>query len=130
MAYTPWEQTGGLFFDIILSSETKRPGVNGCICWEYDTGKRFIWEGSAWVESQGGGVVKTGVVTLGAGGSSNVAFAIAFPTLPRVVCTSQFATTDTSTTLSCHSVTVNGFVMKGAGNAAGVVAWIASNADS
>lgn len=130
MAYTPWEQTDGRFFDLVLSSESKRDGVEGCICWEYDTGKRFIWDGGAWVETQSGSVVRSGTVSLGAGGSVNVAFGVAFPTTPKVVCTSQFATTDTSTTLSCHSVTTDGFVLKGAGNANGTVAWIATNADA
>lgn len=41
---------------------------------------------------------------------------------------SQFSTTDTSTTFSAYSVTVNGFTVRGAGNAAGNVAWIATTA--
>lgn len=132
MAYTIWEREGGLFFDIAVSAETKRPGVDGCMCLEYDTGKRFFWNDGAWEEaysaSGSGPLVKSGTVTLGAGASLTVAFATAFPVVPRVVVTSQFSSADTSTTLSCHSVTTGQFSLRGAGNAAGIVAWIATSA--
>jgi hypothetical protein len=74
--------------------------------------------------------IKSGIVNLTAGGSSNVSFGTPFASTPRVVVLSQFNTSDTSTTLCAHSVTVNGFTMRGAGNAAGNVAWIATDAGS
>lgn len=74
----------------------------------------------------GGAVpMKAGVVNLAAGGSSNVVFGSAFNNVPTVFLTSQFNSADTSTTLSAHTVTVSGFTMRGAGNAAGNVAWLA-----
>jgi hypothetical protein len=76
----------------------------------------------------GGNVlVKSGVVNLSAGGSANVSFTTAFPSTPHVVVTSQFSSADTSTTLSVHTVSTTGFTLRGAGNAAGNVAWIATN---
>ena len=71
--------------------------------------------------------IQVGVVYLSAGGEATVTFAKPFSSPPIVVALQQFATTDTSTTLSCKDVTVNGFVMKGAGNVAGDVGWIAVN---
>ena len=78
--------------------------------------------------ASGGADVRSGVVNLTAGGSANVLFARAFSSTPHVVVTSQFNSADTSTTLSVHTVSVNGFTIRGAGNAAGNVAWIATNA--
>jgi hypothetical protein len=72
--------------------------------------------------------IKSGIVNLTAGGSANVSFGTPFASIPRVVVLSQFNTSDTSTTLCAHSVTVNGFTLRGAGNAAGNVAWIATDA--
>lgn len=85
---------------------------------------------TAWQTPSGGGGanIKSGVVNLTAGGTANVTFATPFASVPHVVVTSQFASADTSTTLSAYNVTVNGFTMKGAGNAAGNVAWIATDA--
>jgi hypothetical protein len=68
------------------------------------------------------------LVNLTAGGSSNVAFVTPFASVPRVVVLSQINNADTSCTYSAHTVTVNGFTLRGAGNPAGNVAWIATNA--
>lgn len=78
----------------------------------------------------GGATVKSGLVNLGAGGTAVVTFGTAFPigVTPHVVVCSQFNGSDTSTTLFAHTVTNAGFTMKGAGNAAGNVAWIATSA--
>ena len=75
----------------------------------------------------GGANVKCGIVSLAAGGEVTVTFPTPFASVPRVVATSQFATTDVSTTLSAHTITVNGFKLKGAGNAVGNVAWLATD---
>jgi hypothetical protein len=56
-----------------------------------------------------------------------VVFATAFPSVPVVMITPQFANADTSCTYSARSVTVNGFTAGGAGNPAGIVGWIATN---
>jgi hypothetical protein len=76
----------------------------------------------------GGAVVKSGSVNLTAGGTSNITFTSPFSSVPVVVVTAQFANTDTSCTYSARNVTVNGFTLGGAGNPAGVVGWIATNA--
>ena len=76
----------------------------------------------------GGANVKCGIVNLAAGGTAAVTFTTPFASVPRVVATSQFSTTDVSTTLSCYNVTVNGFTLRGAGNVLGDVAWIATDA--
>ena len=73
-------------------------------------------------------LVKSGTVNLTAGGTANVTFTTPFPSVPVVMITAQFANTDTSCTYSARSVTVNGFTAGGAGNPAGVVGWIATNA--
>lgn len=78
--------------------------------------------------SGGGAVVKSGTVNLTAGGTANVTFTTPFASVPVVTITPQFANTDTSCTYSARSVTVNGFTAGGAGNPAGVVGWIATNA--
>ena len=74
--------------------------------------------------------VKSGIVNLGAGATAVVTFGTAFGVgvTPHVVVCSQFNGSDTSTTLFAHTITNVGFTMKGAGNAAGNVAWIATNA--
>lgn len=74
--------------------------------------------------------VKSGIVNLGAGGTALVTFTTPFPVgiTPHVVVCSQFNGADTSTTLYAHTITNLGFTMKGAGNAAGNVAWIATSA--
>lgn len=73
-------------------------------------------------------LVKSGLVNLGAGGSAVVTFGTPFPTIPQVMVTSAFNSADTSTTLSVFPVSTSGFTIRGAGNAAGTVAWIATNA--
>lgn len=86
---------------------------------------------TAWQTPSGGGGganIKSGVVSISANGTANITFTTPFASVPHVVVTSQFASSDTSTTLSAYNVTVNGFTLKGAGNAAGNVAWIATDA--
>lgn len=73
-------------------------------------------------------IVKSGLVNLGAGGSAVVNFTTPFATTPVVMVTSQFNSADTSTTLSVFPVSTSGFTIRGAGNAAGTVAWLATNA--
>ena len=75
-----------------------------------------------------GAPIKAGIVNLGAGATSAVTFGTAFSEVPKVVVTSQIANTDTSCTYSAHNVTVSGFTLRGAGNPAGNVAWIATTA--
>lgn len=72
--------------------------------------------------------VKSGLVSLTAGGSAVVAFASAFSSTPQVVVLSQINNADTSCTYSAHTVSTGGFTLRGAGNPAGNVAWIATNA--
>lgn len=78
----------------------------------------------------GGPTVKSGIVSLGAGGTAAVLFGTPFGVgvTPHVVVCSQFNGADTSTTLFAHTISNVGFTMRGAGNAAGNVAWIATNA--
>lgn len=78
----------------------------------------------------GGPTIKSGVVNLAAGGTSVVTFTTPFPVgvTPHIIVSSEFNGSDTSTTLFAHTVTNVGFTMKGAGNAAGNVAWIATSA--
>lgn len=76
----------------------------------------------------GGANVKSGVVNLGAGGSAVVTFTTPFQATPAVMVTSAFNSADTSTTLSVFPVSTTGFTIRGAGNAAGTVAWIATDA--
>lgn len=77
-----------------------------------------------------GSIIKAGVVNLGVGGTSLVTFGTAFPvgSNVRVTVTAAFANTDVSCTYSAHTVTVAGFTLQGAGNPAGNVQWIATNA--
>lgn len=75
-----------------------------------------------------GADIKCGVVNLTAGGSSNVVFAAAFSSVPIVTVTAQFNVSDTSCTICAHSITANGFTVRGAGNPAGSYGWIATNA--
>lgn len=74
--------------------------------------------------------IKSGVVNLGAGGSSAVTFSPAFRAGSTVLVflTPQFNNADTSCTYSAHTISVNGFTMQGAGNPAGNVAWLAMEA--
>ena len=125
--YYTFVQDGGLFMALCLSTDTKPNGVDGCIIWEMDSGKRFQWLSGSWQEMSSGPTVKSGVVNLTAGGTSAVTFGTAFASVPRVVAVSQFNTTDTSTTLKCYNVSTTGFTLGGAGNAAGNVAWIATD---
>ena len=85
---------------------------------------------TAWQTPSGGGGsnVKSGIVSLGAGATANVSFVTPFSSVPHVCLTSNFSSTDTSTTLSAYNITVNGFTMRGAGNASGNVSWIATDA--
>lgn len=78
----------------------------------------------------GGPIIKAGIVSLSAGGSSNITFPTPFPpgSVVKVVALSQINNTDTSCTYSAHTITVNGFTLRGAGNPVGNVAWIATNA--
>jgi hypothetical protein len=76
----------------------------------------------------GGPDVKSGLVNLTAGGSANVSFVTPFSSVPHVVVLAQFSNADTSCTYSAFNVTVNGCTIKGTGNPAGNVAWIATNA--
>jgi len=75
-----------------------------------------------------GANIKSGVVYLASNGEAEVTFTTPFTTLPLVVATSNFRTTDTSTTLCCYNQSLTGFIIKGAGNTAGLVAWIATSA--
>ena len=77
-----------------------------------------------------GAVIKAGVVNVGAGGTAAVTFATPFPdgATVRVTVTANFSNTDTSCTYSAYNESVNGFTVRGAGNPAGNVAWIATNA--
>ena len=77
-----------------------------------------------------GASIKAGVVNLGAGATAAVTFTTPFQlgSVVTVVVTSQTSNADTSCTYSAHTVTVAGFTLKGAGNPAGDVAWIATNA--
>jgi hypothetical protein len=59
-----------------------------------------------------------------------VAFVTPFSSVPRVVVLAQFNNADTSCTYSAHTVTANGFTLRGVGNPAGNVAWVATNADN
>ena len=72
--------------------------------------------------------MKSGLVNVTAGGSANVAFTTPFASTPHVIVTSQINNADTSCTYSVHSVTANGFTLRGAGNPAGNVAWLATTA--
>jgi len=93
------------------------------------TGKVLRDDGEWVVQSGGGGAtIKAGVVSLAAGGSSAVTFQTPFSSIPQVVVTSQINNADTSCTYSVHSVTTDGFTLRGAGNPAGNVAWLATDA--
>lgn len=120
---------GGVYSCI---STDAKPPVAGGVCFEWDTKKTYWWENGAWTEAQAGGgsgpTVKSGLVNLAAGGSANVTFTIPFSSVPVVIVTSQTNNADTSCTYSAHSVTANGFTLRGAGNPAGNVAWLATNA--
>jgi hypothetical protein len=85
-------------------------------------------QGPAGADGSGGAAIKSGVVNLGAGATAAVTFTTAFASVPHVVVTSQIANTDTSCTYSAHNVTTSGFTLRGAGNPAGNVVWIATTA--
>lgn len=90
---------------------------------------KFLRDDGTWVSVSGGGAaVKSGLVSLAAGGSSAVTFQTPFSSIPQVVVTSQINNADTSCTYSVHSVTTDGFTLRGAGNPAGNVAWLATDA--
>lgn len=109
-------------------------GVEGPQGIQGDTGPQGIQgiQGIQGLQGPAGGnaTVKSGVVNLGAGASAVVAFGTPFDVgvTPQVIVCSQFNGADTSTTLFAHTVTNASFTMKGAGNAAGNVAWIATSA--
>lgn len=69
--------------------------------------------------------IDSGIVDLGAGASANVTFAVSFLSAPKVVVTPNFNSNDASCQYYVHSVTASGFTLRGAGNPAGNVAWIA-----
>ena len=73
----------------------------------------------------GGPTIQAGTVNLAAGGTSAVTFSPAFASAPRVFLTAQFNNADTSCTYSAHTISETGFTMRGAGNPAGSVAWMA-----
>lgn len=100
------------------------PGVKGDKGDKGDTGDT----GPQGEPGSAGADIKSGLVNLTAGGSANVAFQTPFASVPRVLVTSQINNADTSSTISAHTVTVNGFVLRGAGNPAGNVAWLATTA--
>lgn len=85
-------------------------------------------QGEPGQDGAGGADIKSGLVNLAAGGSANVTFVTPFASVPHVLVTSQINNADTSSTISAHSVTVNGFTLRGAGNPAGNVAWLATTA--
>jgi hypothetical protein len=70
--------------------------------------------------------IKSGSVNLTAGGTANVTFTTPFASTPVVMVTAQFSNTDTSCTYSVSPVSTTGFTLRGAGNPAGVVGWIAT----
>lgn len=80
--------------------------------------------------SSGGPTIKAGTVNLSAGGSANVSFVSPFPAGTTVIVslTAQINNADTSCTYSAHTISVNGFTARGAGNPAGLVGWIATAA--
>lgn len=73
----------------------------------------------------GGPTIQHGVTSLTAGQNKSVSFATPFVSAPTVIVTAQFNNADTSCTYSAHTVTTDGFMLRGAGNPAGNVAWIA-----
>jgi hypothetical protein len=75
-----------------------------------------------------GPAVKSGLVNLGAGATAAVTFTTPFASVPQVVVTSQVSNADTSCTYSAFNVTTGGFSLRGAGNPAGNVAWMATTA--
>ena len=87
-------------------------------------------DGPQGIQGPAGGVVaiKSGTANLTAGGTAAVTFTTPFSRAPEVVVGAMFANADTSCTYSARNVTANGFTLGGAGNPAGVVAWIATTA--
>ena len=73
----------------------------------------------------GGPTIQYGVTSLTAGQNKSVSFPVAFASAPTVFVTSQVNNADTSCTYSAHTVTTTGFMLRGAGNPAGNVAWLA-----
>lgn len=103
--------------------------ISSIILPDIPTGKHFTDDGTWTAIQDGGGAnVKSGTVNLTAGGSAAVVFGTPFDNVPVVTVSAQFNTSDTSTTLCAHSITVNGFTLRGAGNAAGSFGWIATDA--
>jgi len=105
------------------------PRVNGSISIPDNSQGKFLRDDLSWeTPVSGAATIKSGLVNLAAGGSSLVTFSAPFSTIPQVVVSSQINNADTSCTYSVHSVTTDGFTLRGAGNPAGNVAWIATNA--
>ena len=73
----------------------------------------------------GGPTIQYGVTSLTAGQNKSVSFPEAFASAPTVFVTAQFNNADTSTSFSAHTVTTDGFMLRGAGTPAGNVAWLA-----
>ena len=73
----------------------------------------------------GGPTIQYGITSLTAGQNKAVSFPTPFDSAPTVFVTSQTNNADTSCTYSAHTVTTTGFMLRGAGNPAGNVAWLA-----
>jgi hypothetical protein len=110
------------------SALINKPTLGDAAAKNVGTGAGDVAAGNHTHVGGGGPDVKSGLVSLTAGGSVNVSFVAPFASVPQVVVTSQINNADTSCTYSAHSVTVNGFTLRGAGNPAGNVAWIATTA--
>lgn len=78
------------------------------------------------VNAKASGELKAGVVNLTAGGTASVTFTTPFASVPVVIPAAQFSNADTSCTYSVYSITTSGFTIRGAGNPAGNVGWIAT----
>jgi hypothetical protein len=105
------------------------PGNDGAQGLKGDKGDQGIQgiQGPAGADGAGA-PIKAGLVNLGAGATAAVTFGAAFSEVPKVVVTSQIANADTSCTYSAYNVTATGFTLKGVGNPAGNVAWLATTA--
>ena len=73
----------------------------------------------------GGPTIQHGVTSLTAGQNKEVAFPVSFDSAPTVIVTPQFSSNDASCQYYAHTVTTDGFMLRGAGNPAGDVAWMA-----
>lgn len=62
------------------------------------------------------------------GESRAITFPTPFATVPKVIAGWEFSNGDGSCSVSCHTITVNGFTIRTVGNPAGDVAWLATDA--